>query len=118
MITWAVPWISQFDKFGEPYCYHVEQLSIWDLEKHYHLTSQTRTMWGIPRAASGGSGEAAGDPWSEAPDPYVPEGLTVEEVRHCACSTIVLQLLCCSRCGSRVPESILPCPGVLRRCRS
>ena len=121
----AVPCCSQFDKFGEPYCYHVEQLSIRDLEKHYHLTSQTRKMWGIPRAASGGSAKAAGDPWSEAPDPYIPETMTIEEVRFCVCSTVtslrIAALMVLQMVGlrvTRVPESSVPSSRVPRRCRS
>ena len=117
-----MPCCSQFNKFGDTYCYHVELLSIRDLEKHYHLTAQTRTMWGIPRAASGGSGDAGGDPWSEAPDPYIPEGMSVEQVRHCVCiSTVIMSLL-------RIAALVLLSVGVvgtliswsvpLRRCRS
>ncbi len=72
--------MPQFDKFGEPYCFFVEDKSIRDLEKEYHLTAQTRAMWGIPRPGVS-LGGVVDDDWGEMPDPYVPEHMSAQQVR-------------------------------------
>jgi len=67
------------DKFGDLYCYYTESKSIHDLEKEYYLTAQSRKIWGIPRPGVSIGTEQEVD-WSELPDPYVPEDMSVEEV--------------------------------------